>query len=134
MLFERGRGVHDAPSWEEAGEEMQEWLLGHADAALEAVGFSRLLSERDELRKERAIWRPQLGDPVTITAASQYAADYERTVLYVAGITAEQQTGEPNVWLSDAWPPRHHGDVTDGWRMEEITPARQALSPEGDGR
>lgn len=33
-LFERGRGAHDATSWETCGDEMQAWLLGHADAIL----------------------------------------------------------------------------------------------------
>lgn len=37
VLFERGRTVHDAESWEACGDEMREWLLGHADAILELL-------------------------------------------------------------------------------------------------
>ncbi len=37
VLFERGRGVHDAESWASCGDEMQQWLLGHADAVLALI-------------------------------------------------------------------------------------------------
>lgn len=38
LLFERGRTVHDAASWEAAGPKMQEWLLEHADDILNLLG------------------------------------------------------------------------------------------------
>lgn len=37
LLFERGRNIHDAASWEEAGDEMREWLRGHSRAILSLI-------------------------------------------------------------------------------------------------
>ena len=40
-LFERGRTIHDAESWEAADDETRQWVLGHADAVLAALSAYR---------------------------------------------------------------------------------------------
>ena len=47
VLFERGRGSHDARSWETAGDAMREWILGHARAILAL--FAPILAEKERL-------------------------------------------------------------------------------------
>lgn len=54
ILFERGRveGNVDPETWEAAGDEMQQWLLGHARAISEVFidAITTLSAERDEAR------------------------------------------------------------------------------------
>jgi len=51
VLFERGRTVHDAESWEAAGAEMRAWLLGHAEAVLEALSTTTTASPSEHQRR-----------------------------------------------------------------------------------
>lgn len=59
------------------------------------------------------------GTPVTITSP-EHDADWGRIPLFMAGVTADQTSGEANYWLSETWPPACLGDITDGWRREHF--------------
>jgi hypothetical protein len=79
-------------------------------------------------------WRPQIGEQVEVSSACEYAADWQGMTLYVAGAVAKNVSGELNVWLSESWPPKSNGDVTDGWSVDDLHPvAKPTTSAEAKG-
>ena len=83
VLFERGRDVHDARTWEEANVDMREWLKGHAAAILDL--FAPILAEkerRDAAEAKQAEFEAWLEDlaenpPPVSDALRKLYADYQ---------------------------------------------------------
>jgi hypothetical protein len=66
--------------------------------------------------------RPELflGRRCRITERSAYFDEWKRTPLWFAGMTMDDRTGFANMWVSTQWTPESLGDLTDGWRPEDI--------------
>lgn len=72
----------------------------------------------------------KLGDPVTLRPGYKYG-EWVGVPLFVAGMTASLN-GEVNVCLSENWPPKHSGDYTDDFRLDDIC-HRVVAHPAGEG-
>lgn len=70
-------------------------------------------------------WLPGL--PLNVVHSSEpghWTRDYRPDhVVYFAGWTWDRAKQEPDIWVSDQWPPKGNGDLTDGWAAEHLTVA-----------
>lgn len=67
-----------------------------------------------------------LGTPVEVDFKE---AEVGRQTLYVAGVTADDPNNHhPSYWLSETWPVKCRGDVSDGWDRSHFTVQAQLLS------
>lgn len=88
-----------------------------------------------DLRQPSSGWRPELGDLVQISSSAPYADDWRGVALFFAGVhMAPTALGaKVNVTLSEHWPPRHNGDLTDDFPMEHIEPRVPTPPTSSDG-
>lgn len=64
----------------------------------------------------------QLGQQVEVNPAYQYAADWARQRLWIAGMQVAPKTGAVTYWTSDQWPPASNGDLCTDWKPEDLLP------------
>lgn len=84
LLFERGRDVHDARTWEEANVEMREWLKGHAAAIL-----ALFMAEKQKPTVALNHWKAR-----ALAAEAALAAERERCASLVEFITDPDQDAD----------------------------------------
>ena len=67
-----------------------------------------------------------LGTPVEVDFKE---AEVGHQTLYVAGVTADDPNNHhPSYWLSETWPVKCRGDISDGWDRSHFTVKAQPLS------
>lgn len=62
-----------------------------------------------------------IGEECHINETSKYFQDWKSTRLWFAGIRMDIRTGDTDVTVAEHWPPRHPGDLTDGFPLSEIS-------------
>jgi hypothetical protein len=62
-----------------------------------------------------------IGEECHINETSKYFQDWKSTRLWFAGIRIDVRTGNNDVTVAEHWPPRHNGDLTDGFPLSEIS-------------
>lgn len=112
----------------------EQWALDYTIALLAASPTSPSLAEG-----EREPWVPRIGDPVKVNPGNDYAADWERIDLWVAGVGLDDRCRGVNVTVSEQWPvpPRHSRDyrgLTDDFIVARTDGKPDDLCPDATRR
>lgn len=65
----------------------------------------------------------QLGDRVKVAPKCRHFGDWRGWSGFVVGMHVLERTGAIAVDVSDHFPPRHHGDVTTDFEIDDLEPA-----------
>lgn len=66
-----------------------------------------------------------IGQPVVVPDTCQYFADWRGQTLWIAGVQFDHRKRRLDYTVSEHWPPRHNGDLSDGWAEEDLTASPQ---------
>lgn len=100
--------------------------------ALARVGLYKV--QADAARSAPFCWPP--GQALTVVQTDEpghWSLDWKPDqVIFFAGWSWDVRKGRADIWVSDVWPPRHNGDLTDGWDPIDLTLAAAQASTGGE--